>query len=125
MLAAASVLGSKCEAKPESEDADDESETSEEESCPKKKVAKKRNSRTKKQKKKKQHISMSLKFPGTLKKWYPLFYGDSTVYIDTNNGCWRLKKKSGERLCQHFYFKKSNPKQIWKTVVLELRRLIG
>ena len=125
LLAAASVLGSKCEAKPESEDADDESETSEEESCPKKKVAKKRNSITKKQKKKKQHISMSLKFPGTLKKGYPLFYGDSTVYIDTNSGCWRLKKKSGDRLCQHFYFKKYNPKQIWKTVVLELRRLNG
>ncbi len=77
----------------------------------------------KEQKNKMAKSSASLLFPGTSKKGHPVFYGDSTVYIDTTAKCWRLKKKSGDRLCTHFYFKKHDPKAVWKEIVIELRRL--
>ena len=66
--------------------------------------------------------SRNLKFPGIKKTGHPVFYGESTVYIDTDK-CWRLKPSPGVRVCTHFYFKGRNPKEIWKRVVLELRRL--
>ena len=64
----------------------------------------------------------NLKFPGVTQKNHPVFYGQSTVYIDTSK-CWRLKPKPGDRVCTHFYFKGHKPEVIWKRVVLELRRL--
>jgi hypothetical protein len=63
-----------------------------------------------------------LRFPGT-RKHDPVFYGQSTVYIDAGNQLWRIKPKTAERVMTNRSFKTTDPKQVWKSVVSELKRL--
>ena len=63
-----------------------------------------------------------LQFPGT-KKRGPLYYGRCTVYIDTKNGMWRIKKAVGERVLEHFVYKnQADSKKIWNAAATYLRR---
>ena len=75
----------------------------------------------KKQEKGKAKPSSHLNFPGINKTGHPIFYGSSTVYIDTVRKCWRLKEVPGQRHIPHFYFTKDDPKNVWKSVVARLR----
>jgi hypothetical protein len=63
-----------------------------------------------------------LRFPGT-RKHDPVFYGQSTVYIDAGNQLWRIKPQSAGRVMTNRSFKTTDPKQVWKSVVSELKRL--
>ncbi len=75
----------------------------------------------KKQEKGKAKPSSHLNFPGINKTGHPIFYGSSTVYIDTVRKCWRLKEVPAQRIITHFYFTKDDPKDVWKNVVARLR----
>ena len=61
-------------------------------------------------------------FPGT-KKHAAVHYGKSTVYLDRGNKLWRIKPEPGSKSLLNRSFKGSDPKEVWKKIVVEVQRM--